>query len=1048
MTITFDQPIGAAADSQELEYIAALYQSCMPTVRSCGTIHAEDIGYHFMSRYSVRVNPELIENRILKDVTSNGILDLAELVSVLLTPNLLKAREEGEQGLFEQVLTVLLQQIPFQQSGGEPAPRVLTVETLKMMLESSGETSLHGNTKLLQEMVDLATCGKGGEVNSDTFSHALTADVRDVYSLSWQDRQSTHFEDAISSSSFAAPRGKETAKKRTEEKNKEKASNVDAEAPSEPPYEIQNIFTSPSIDQTADLYQSQILPVLLWVTLVVTYFAYFYSFTASLNRVNCKSSPEDNASFGCLIKNGIVNWIIIFGQLTGLGAPFVYIGSMGNGAYSGQARQNRTLLILQHLVSMATVSCMTILPFSFEYQSKFINTKKRPGYEIGYYLSIIFGIFIVIIKLLQLIQTILRDDNRQSGTTFLSKYLLTPGILQREQRIKMAAAFKTNRIILNALGLHTNNINFSDSRNNDKNKFLLAGGLSKNEALLRYQTNEDETKKSGGIIWTWRNRKRLLQEEGIWIHSRVLACNLAQFVIIAFILFEWAYFSQAAQGAQIPETPPSTTDIVLEAAGGGLRHQTGLHRSLQNPDSTGSPFPLYDPSIPCKDQFNDDFWYGGLLGDDDSWKPCFINGMGEAGTGGNQGGGSGSPWIVNGGEETGNASSGEGESWTSDSGGGSTFVSFTDDQQSWGGATSGDDNFFTVSGNDSGEEETGTPQWQINFAVSMGALSGILAASGIAVVFVPSYISSVLKFRSGFFPSLKSKDFLQYRFAQDQSTILFGSAFWGSLYTAGIIALVIGGISFAIVYKGSRQFVLTIVAQTIGLLCTILVKVVVLCVLRRKFYAAFHRKRTGVSNVLVLILESWDVALSTGYMLGRSTKLLLVAVWYIGRIDAPLLAGGAGYVGTVPLDAYPVAFRKNILQIESTRHPYIERVGQLFLLKLIHGKGFISRAGATWRLLFVLTLMPWVRKWRINVSKDADLTDSEDFTLDSDDDGGNGGNTSIASRRPRNNYKKTKHLEKIESREQLLDEEVQLLREKNRKLKKKLAQYKSKLDAM
>lgn len=42
----------------------------------------------------------------------------------------------------------------------------------------------------------------------------------------------------------------------------------------------------------------------------------------------------------------------------------------------------------------------------------------------------------------------------------------------------------------------------------------------------------------------------------------------------------------------------------------------------------------------------------------------------------------------------------------------------------------------------------------------------------------------------------------------------------------------------------------------------------------------------------------------------------------------------------------------------------MERWSTLYLLKLRHGPKFGNQAGAAWRILFVLALMPWMRKYR------------------------------------------------------------------------------------
>ena len=63
------------------------------------------------------------------------------------------------------------------------------------------------------------------------------------------------------------------------------------------------------------------------------------------------------------------------------------------------------------------------------------------------------------------------------------------------------------------------------------------------------------------------------------------------------------------------------------------------------------------------------------------------------------------------------------------------------------------------------------------------------------------------------------------------------------------------------------------------------------------------------------------------------------------------------------LDPYPLMFRKDILSHEAHRHPYIERLGVMYMLALRYND-FGSYACTRWRLLFVYALLPWMRKYR------------------------------------------------------------------------------------
>jgi hypothetical protein len=50
------------------------------------------------------------------------------------------------------------------------------------------------------------------------------------------------------------------------------------------------------------------------------------------------------------------------------------------------------------------------------------------------------------------------------------------------------------------------------------------------------------------------------------------------------------------------------------------------------------------------------------------------------------------------------------------------------------------------------------------------------------------------------------------------------------------------------------------------------------------------------------------------------------------------------------------------------RHPYIERLSMLFILKMHNSSNFGCRACALWRILFVRALMPWLRKYRTRIT--------------------------------------------------------------------------------
>lgn len=92
-------------------------------------------------------------------------------------------------------------------------------------------------------------------------------------------------------------------------------------------------------------------------------------------------------------------------------------------------------------------------------------------------------------------------------------------------------------------------------------------------------------------------------------------------------------------------------------------------------------------------------------------------------------------------------------------------------------------------------------------------------------------------------------------------------------------------------------------------------------------------------------------------------KLLIAATLFIGRVDIPFLSEEACFIGPFELDAYPLMFRKDLLTHEAHRHPYLERMGVMYMMKMRHDD-FGNYAGTCWRMLFIYALVPWMRKYR------------------------------------------------------------------------------------
>ena len=92
---------------------------------------------------------------------------------------------------------------------------------------------------------------------------------------------------------------------------------------------------------------------------------------------------------------------------------------------------------------------------------------------------------------------------------------------------------------------------------------------------------------------------------------------------------------------------------------------------------------------------------------------------------------------------------------------------------------------------------------------------------------------------------------------------------------------------------------------------------------------------------------------------------MIVSLASLGMIDRPFLAKGIGQLGKLSLDPLPTIHTCDILAHEAHRHPYIEMLGVIYLMKLRYAENFCHRAGSTWRLILIYALMPWLHKYRI-----------------------------------------------------------------------------------
>lgn len=180
--------------------------------------------------------------------------------------------------------------------------------------------------------------------------------------------------------------------------------------------------------------------------------------------------------------------------------------------------------------------------------------------------------------------------------------------------------------------------------------------------------------------------------------------------------------------------------------------------------------------------------------------------------------------------------------------------------------------------------------------------------------------------------------------------------------------LIFTGAVFLFLWVPSRDFMMLVLGWGLGLGVTILAKMLLTSIPRASYQAAFYRKKPKYANFVMLGLECWNIGLGAGVMLGRLLQFLFAAAFWIGRTDAKFLDEDVQLFGYY-FDYIPMNFRKDILVHEAHRHPWIQRIGVMAMMRLRHGPSFGGKAGACWRRIFVAALFPWLLSKYQNSSK-------------------------------------------------------------------------------
>lgn len=418
--------------------------------------------------------------------------------------------------LLRYVLQMILHDVT-----GDRQPKPLNRQLIRNIFLSYGEADLAENDDLLDGMVEAAGGNNAGDapilLDVNAFARALTGDVR-LYDVNNEVRRTTNYFDVFRTHQSSHKVGIQQDLELNLRGVAGHTEENDIDTQRAEMRVVKKKWTASAIDMSAGTFRSKLLVVLLWVTMVVSYFAFFYDETDNFYE-ECPDWEGENGgnrgeAFSCRVLLSIVRWFVIFVTAGLYGLGLIGIGSLGNAI----ERQGRCALILPW-VGIAFILIVTITNHADE-RSATAGAEEYLLYDA----SLALGFAAVAYKLFDFVGLCIPRLVLQSRP-FLA-WLFTPRTFIAEKALKEAASYKMNKLVANALQIQ--NVNERES----------VVDTHYGQALLAFAKLGEKYERIGGFKWAWQQifSGDLFRKEGVWLSARLLAGNTSMIIVAIWVL--------------------------------------------------------------------------------------------------------------------------------------------------------------------------------------------------------------------------------------------------------------------------------------------------------------------------------------------------------------------------------------------------------------------------------------------------------------------------------------------------------------------------------
>ena len=821
--------------------------------------------------------------------------------------------------IFDKVLAIILHDL---QTHDDEQPPKLTKDLLREIFARYGETQV--SDEILDEMIQLYYLQTDDDddvetrhsqtLNKNSFQKALTSDLH-AYDFRLERNHTFILQDILQMNESKKTKiSDEKSSTAVLEINKESSTNKQEQ--SNEANGLKRIYVATSIDLTADSFQSEnYFAILLW-SLIATYFAYFQGNQYFTNKIDC---DDAKFQFGCRVGVSVLDWIWIFIILSLPGSIFLYFTSGTN-----VDTEPRTLyLTVKQLIGIGLTTLIFVPPFfNITLIDGIIGKNSQSAFEWAPYLSFGIAIILLFVQITQLIRHL-----------FPQSAVWTPRCtLKKEHKLKLSVIEKVRRLCDNAIVLH-------QYPRNETNFYM-----DSQVAKKKFESLETDEEYVGDFTWVYRNHSFLESREGIWVSARNVAAHASHLLaLFAFIFASVLLVRFVRNEYQNAKTTHKSVlhprSIYFNESGVYMYGATEVDRTFLAANNLTF---AYDFDTDA------DFYI-------ESAKDIFLKNIVSAFQLADATGTIGSNVILKLRENANDALVN------------ATGISIDLLRSAVDIFREFQGNLVTFIYN---QAQTKVTEKEVVTSIIFGAVFGTLVILMISFAYCPSIFMQIMEYRHGAFSaSLVDPYFATLRKVPLNATHLFGATVWGCLISGVVTAAIFGFVLFLLIWSHTTKVATTVVATLVGILVTIILRVILVQCFFTKTFAGFYRVQPASANFMGILLESWNIALSAGEIVSRAIKLLLLTVLYLGRIDTPLLGPKSSMIGDIMIDRYPSLFTIDALLHEAHRHPYLDRLGLLCMLKIQHGNGFVTKAGSCWRLLFTLVLFPWLSSQRVQMGK-------------------------------------------------------------------------------